>query len=158
MKDQVFVDEYLLTLNATKAYQKAHPKAKATGAAVNGHKLLRKTNVQEEISRRLEEQHMSANEALKIISDIARGDITEFFTPLGNIDFEELRKSGRGRLIKKIKQRTITKIGKGEQDEDTEIHDTEIEIYPALDAARDILKVTKKLPADINIQVNITDD
>ena len=152
------MSEYLLGFNATAAYKKAHPSVKDTTAASNGWKLLRKAEIQEAIKARLDEVHMGADEALKLLSDIARGDVTEFLTPFGNLDIDKLRESGKGRLVKKIRQKTVTKIGKKEDDEDTEVLDTEIELYPADAALRDILKISKKLPTDINIQVNLTDD
>jgi phage terminase small subunit len=154
--DEVFVSEYLLGFNATAAYKKAHPKAKDTTAASNGWKLLRKTEIQDAIKARLDEVHMSANEALKLTADIARGDITEFITPFGNLDIDVLRKSGKGRLVKKIKQKTVTKIGKGDKDPDVEVLDTEIELYPA-DAALDkILKVHGKYSDAPTVNINMS--
>jgi len=91
---------------------------------------------------------MGADEALKLQADIARGDITQFFTPIGNLDFDKLMESGNGRLVKKIKQRTITKIGKTEKDEDTEILETELELYPADAAQERILKMHGKIKPD----------
>lgn len=98
---------------------------------------------------------MSADEALKLQADIARGDITEFFTPYGNLDFEELRTSGSGRLVKKIKQKTVTKIGKGERDEDTEVLETEIELYPADAAQERILKISGKYKDESEMPTNV---
>jgi len=149
--DEIFVSEYLLLFNATAAYKKAHPTAKDTTAASNGWKLLRKTEIKEAIQSRLDEVHMGADEALKLTADIARGDVTEFITGFGNIDIDLLRKSGKGRLIKKIKQKTVTKIGKGESDEDTEILDTEIELYDAQAAIRDILKIHGKFTDKVDV-------
>lgn len=156
---EVFIDEYLLCLNATDAYLKAYPKVSRETAATNGSRLLRNAQIREEIERRFAERHMSANEALALQANIARGDITEFITPLGQIDVELLKESGNGRLVKKIKQRTITKIGKGAKDDDTEIHETEIELYPADVAQERILRIAGKIaPTEVNIKVNLTDD
>ena len=94
---------------------------------------------------------MSADEALKLTADIARGDVTEFITSFGALDIDALRKSGKGRLIKKIKQRTITKIGKNETDGDTEVHDTEIEFYDAQAAQCDILKVHGRFTEKVDV-------
>ena len=149
--DEVFVSEYLLTFNATAAYRKAHPNAKDNTAGTNGWKLLKKAEIQEAIRVRLNEVHMSADEALKLTADIARGDVTEFITSFGALDIDALRKSGKGRLIKKIKQRTITKIGKNETDGDTEVHDTEIEFYDAQAAQRDILKVHGRFTEKVDV-------
>ena len=153
---KVFVDEYLLSFNATEAYSRAYPSAKRTTAGANGHELLKNAEIQAAIQSRLNEVHMGADEALKLQADIARGDITEFFTQFGNLDFDKLRQSGKGRLVKKIKQKTVTKIGKGESDPDTEVLETEIELYPADTAQERILKVAGKFKDNPTININMS--
>lgn len=155
--DEVFVSEYLLTFNATAAYKKAHPSAKSTTAATNGWKLLRKAEIRDAITARLDEVHMGANEALKLYADIARGDIGDFVNDFGGVDIGEARKRGLTKLIKKVKTKTITINGK---DEDKEIVEEEIELYPADSAIRDILKIhgkfkdnTIELPETLKIQI-----
>jgi len=148
---EVFISEYLQYFNGTEAYSRAYPKAKRDSARTNGSRLLADANISEAIQARLNEVHMSADEALKLTADIARGDVTEFITQFGNIDIDLLKQSGKGRLIKKIKQKTVTKIGKGEKDEDVEILDTEIELYDAQSALRDILKIHGKMTESIDL-------
>lgn len=148
---QVFVSEYLKCFNGTEAYSIAYPKSKRDSARRSASELLTNPDIKAEIEARLAEVHMGADEALKLMADIARGDITEFITPLGNLDIDLLKKSGKGRLVKKIKQKTVTKIGKGESDEDTEVLDTEIELYPADSALRDILKIHGKFTDKVDI-------
>lgn len=148
---EVFISEYLQCFNGTEAYSRAYPKAKRTSARANAADLLAKTDIQEVIQARLNEVHMSADEALKLTADIARGDVTEFITQFGNIDIDLLKQSGKGRLIKKIKQKTVTKIGKGEKDEDVEILDTEIELYDAQSALRDILKIHGRFTEKVDV-------
>jgi len=153
-KHRAFVDEYLQCWNATEAYARVYKPKKRTTAGANGHELLKNTEISAEIEQRLAEIHMSANEALQLHSDIARGDIGDFVNDFGMLDITEARKQGKTRLIKKIKQRTITKIGKSESEDDTEIHDLEIELYPA-DAAQDrILRVHGTYKDTLNINVN----
>lgn len=135
---EVFVSEYLACFNATEAYSRAYPKAKRTTAGANGHELLKKTEIQEAIQARLAEVHMSADEALKLTADIARGDVGEFINDFGGVTMDEVRKAGKTRLIKKWKTKTVTINGKSE---DKEIHTEEIELYDAQAALRDILKV-----------------
>lgn len=54
---QVFCDEYLIDLNATRAYKVAYPSCKKdTTANVNGSKLLRNAKVQEYISVKMQER------------------------------------------------------------------------------------------------------
>ena len=84
---------------------------------------------------------MSADEVLDRLTDIARGDLGDYFDTFGQVDMLKLRQENKSKLIKKLKQRTITKIGKGETDEDTEIHDVEIEMYSAHEALRDLGKI-----------------
>lgn len=158
-QEQVFIDEYLVSLNGTDAYIKAYPKSKRSSARANASRLIAKDYIRAEIDRIFRESHMSADEALKLQTDIARGDVTDFLDTFGQIDIEELRGNGKGRLIKKIRQRTITKIGKGEKDDDTEIHETEIELYPADVAQERILRIAGKIaPREVTIKVNLTDD
>ena len=135
---EVFVSEYLVCFNATEAYSRAYPKAKRTTAGANGHELLKKTEIQEAIQARLTEVHMSADEALKLTADIARGDVGEFINDFGGVTMDEVRKAGKTRLIKKWKTKTVTINGKSE---DKEVHTEEIELYDAQAALRDILKV-----------------
>jgi len=154
--NQVFISEYLKCFNGTEAYSRAYPKAQRDSARANATRLLANDDISDEINARLAEAHMTADEALKLQADIARGDITEFFTPFGNLDFDKLRESGKGRLVKKIKQKTVTKIGKGEDGEDTEILETEIELYPADTAQERILKITGKFKDAPVFNVNMT--
>lgn len=160
-KHQRFIDEWLQCFNGTEAYLRVYPKATRETARANASDLLAKTNIKAEIEDRLKAVHMSADEALKLQSDIARGDITELLTPLGSVDIDYIREKGLGRLIKKIKVRTITKIGKGDKDDDTEIHDTELEMYPADAAQERILKVGGKLKPEnqtVIIRLGINSD
>jgi len=49
-KYEEFSNQYLIDLNATKAYQRTYPKAKPSTARINGSKLLAKENIQKRIS------------------------------------------------------------------------------------------------------------
>ena len=56
-KQRLFADEYLIDLNATRAYRVAYLSVKKDEvAAVNGSKLLRNAKVQEYISERMRER------------------------------------------------------------------------------------------------------
>jgi phage terminase small subunit len=159
IKHSKFVDEYLRCFNGTQAYLLVYPKTKADCARANAARLIATDSIKAEIASRLAEAHMTADEALKRLADMARGDVTEFITPFGAVDLDAVKAAGKGHLIKKIKQRTITKIGKGERDEDTEVHDTEIELHDAQAAIDKILKVHGKykdaieLPETLKIQI-----
>jgi phage terminase small subunit len=131
-KQQVFIDEYLQTWNAAGAARLAGYSERS--AYSQGWENLRKPEIQAAIKERLDEVHMSADETLKRLADIARGDIADFLdvSPLGfTIDLAEAQAAGKTPLIKKIKQKTVTING---QKEDREIHTEEIELYSAVEA------------------------
>lgn len=153
---QVFVSEYLKCFNGTEAYSIAYPRANRDSARANAAKLLANASIKAEIDARLAEVHMSADEALKLMADIARGDIGDFVNDFGGVDILKAREAGKTRLIKKIKTRTITINGK---QEDKEVVEEEVELYPADAALRDILKIhgkykdTIQLPEGIKIEI-----
>lgn len=153
---QVFVSEFLKCFNGTEAYSRAYPKAKRDSARACAADLLANPSVKAEIESRLAEHHMSADEALQRLADMARGDVTEFITPMGAFDIEAMKAAGKGHLIKKIKQKTVTKIGKTDKDEDTEVHDTEIEFYDAQAAIDKVLKVHGKYSDAPTLNINMS--
>ena len=153
-KHKKVLDEYLICFVQWRAYKAAYPESSDDVCRTSSSRLFANDNFKAHLSARLNEAHMSADEALKLQADIARGDITQFFTPFGNLDFDKLRDSGAGRLVKKLKQKTVTKIGKKEDDEDTEVLETEIELYPADVAQERILKMLGKMKGDAPV-INI---
>ena len=143
-KHQKFINEYLKRWNGTRAYMAVYPNASEETARANASDLLSKTNISLVIAERIKESQMSADEAMEILAAHARGDIGNFSDGLGTLSLQDAKDAGISRLIKKIKQRTITKIGKGDKDDDTEIHDLEFELYDAQAAAEKILKMHGK--------------
>ena len=147
-KHKAFADKYLLYMNGVKAYQEVYPKASYDSACVNASKLIRNAKVSAYIEQKLIENQMSAEEALALLADIARGDLGEFMdiSSVGfNLDLlDEDGNKKNTRLIKKIKQKITTFISKKESDEDREVTETEIELYPADGAIRDVLKIHGK--------------
>lgn len=56
-KQKIFVNEYLVDLNATRAYKVAYPNVKKDDtAAVNGNRLLRNAKVKEYLNERMKER------------------------------------------------------------------------------------------------------
>ncbi len=56
-KQKIFANEYLIDLNATRAYRVAYPSVKKEQtAAVNGSKLLRNTKVADYVAERMKER------------------------------------------------------------------------------------------------------
>ena len=82
-KQKIFADEYLIDLNATRAYRVAYPSVKKDEvAAVNGSKLLRNTKVQEYISERMQERQqrteVTQDMVIKELAAIAFSRATDY--------------------------------------------------------------------------------
>jgi phage terminase small subunit len=144
-KQALFVDYYLQSFNASDAARKAGYSEKTAYSI--GSRLLKDVEISAVIQERLAEVHMSAEEALKLTADIARGDIAQLMdvSSMGfSLDMSKAKELGLTGLIKKVKQRTITHLAKSESDEDREVIDLEVELYDKQSALRDILKIHGK--------------
>ncbi len=141
-KQKIFADEYIISLNATRAYKKAYPNVKKDDAAsVNGSKLLRNTKVKAYIDEQLEklqsERVADQQEVLEFLTSVMRGEVTEPLLVLDGEGTQRLamvkpsvatRRSAAVDLGKRyglfvdkqeITQRTIEiKVGEWDADED----------------------------------------
>ena len=72
-KHQMFVNEYLKLWNATRAYMVAYPTATEESARSLGAQLLANVSIKAALQLKLNESHMSADEALKLLAEIAHG-------------------------------------------------------------------------------------
>ncbi len=140
-KHQRFVAEYLKCFNGTRAYMVVYPNASYETARANASDLLAKTNILAMIDAQKNSVLMQADEALKLQTDIAQGDMGDFYDDNLVLDFREARAQGLTRLVKKIKQKTTTYIAKKPSEEDREITEIELELYPADTAQERILKI-----------------
>ena len=86
-KQQRFVDEYLVDLNATKAYVRAG--YSATGAEQGASRLLSLVKVQRAVASRQKAQvadsALSASRILEELRRLALVDVRDFFTPEGKL-------------------------------------------------------------------------
>lgn len=133
-KQKVFINEYLKCWNATEAARRAKYKGNDETLASVGCENLRKPNIRAVIEERLKDNAMEANEVISRLSDIGRGDISDFMdiSSVGyNLDLHKAKEAGLTHLIKKVKQKTTTFIAKKESDEDREVTELELELYPA---------------------------
>lgn len=85
-KQKIFADEYLIDLNATRAYKVAYPSCKKDeAAAVNGSKLLRNTKVAEYIQERMKEREkrteITQDMVLQELAKIAFVNATDVIDP-----------------------------------------------------------------------------
>ena len=93
-KQKIFADEYIICLNATKAYKKAYPNVKKDEVArANGSRLLTNANVKAYIDEQLEklqsERVADQQEVLEYLTAVMRGKKTE---PLLVLDGEGKQK------------------------------------------------------------------
>ena len=82
-KQKIFADEYLIDLNATRAYRVAYPSVKKEeAAAVNGSKLLRNTKVAAYIRERMQERQkrteITQDRVLQELAAIAFAKTTDY--------------------------------------------------------------------------------
>lgn len=99
-KQQVFVEEYLRTWNATEAARRAgyaHPNKQ-------GPRLLVNVGVHEEIKTRIAEKAMTADEVLVRLAEQARNEHGGYITQTGVVNLPQLIADGKGHLIKGIKE------------------------------------------------------
>jgi phage terminase small subunit len=85
VKERRFVEEYCVKFNKTKAAIKAGYSKKT--AKEIGYKLFTKVHIKAAVNARLQELSISAAETTKLISDIAKSDINEFYDV---VEVEEL--------------------------------------------------------------------
>lgn len=141
-KQAAFVREYLVDFNATQAAIRVGYSPKT--AYSQGARLLKNVEVLGAIQSHI----MTAEEAMTRLTDIARGDMADLmeitqsgftFRLLKDKDGERVVNPNT-KLIKKIRQKVTTFLAKDESGEDREIIETELELYSALDALREIGK------------------
>jgi len=82
-KQKLFVDEYLIDLNATRAYKATYPNVKKDEAArVNASKLLTITNVKEYVAEKIKERtertEVTQDMVIKELAKIGFAQITDF--------------------------------------------------------------------------------
>lgn len=98
-KQKLFVDEYLIDLNATRAYKAVYPNVKKdSSAAVCAAKLLRKANVKAYIEDRLEKIHdektADAKEVIEYLTSVMRGESQSEVLSLCGSGYQEVIEKG----------------------------------------------------------------
>ena len=146
-KQRRFVTEYLRDFNATQAAIRCGYSPRS--ARVRGCLLLTKNNIAAAVKEAVE---MPVDEVKLRLADIARGDIADLMDiTTAGYSFKLVVRDADGnlvpnpktKLIRKIKQKVTTLLSKKEDGEDREIIETEIELYSAHEALRDIGKIHK---------------
>lgn len=104
-KQQVFVEAYLSTWNATEAARRAE----YAKPGQQGHRLLKNVEIAEEIQNRIADKAMTADEVLVRLAEQARNEHGKYITATGIVNLPQLIADGKGHLIKGIKE---TQYGK----------------------------------------------
>ncbi len=102
-KQQAFVEHYLQCWNASEAARRAGYSERTR--ATQGYDLLRKPEIHEAITARLDELKMSANEVLLRLKEQAQGVgqyLIEVKGGMPFMDWERLQDEGKLHLIKKL--------------------------------------------------------
>ncbi len=138
IKQRLFIDNYIVCMNATEAARLAGYEGEETTLANTGSQNLRNPYVLREIDNRLKSFTMSANEVLIHLTDIARGDIADAMNSVGGIDPMEAKRRGKSHIIKRFKDKVTTITEKDGSEK--EIIETEVEMYDRLDALKTLAK------------------
>lgn len=136
-KQRAFVEHYIILWNASEAARRAGYSHK--NANVVGPRLLANVGISAEISLRLANLQMSADEVLVRLTEHARGTMADFVDiKTGALDLKKADDAGKMHLLKKYIRTTSTT----RTDEGSEITDDHIslELYDAQAALVDLGK------------------
>lgn len=134
-KQQLFLNEYLIDMNATQAAIRAGYSAKSAYSV--GQRMLKNAEVSAEIHAKIDEKGMKADEILERLAKIARGDMGDFMDISSmnfRLDLNKAKELGLTHLIKKVKQKTTIILSKKQEDDDRQEEWVEVELYSALEA------------------------
>jgi phage terminase small subunit len=107
-------------MNATEAYSRVYPNVTRESARRKGSLLLTNVDVSAEITQRLKENQISADEVLTRIAEQAKGEYAKYIREDGSVNISQMVNDGKGHLIRKVK-RTVRTDREGNQTEYTEI-------------------------------------
>ncbi len=108
-KQKIFADEYLIDLNATRAYKVVYPKVKKNETArVNSSRLLTNANVASYVEKRMKDREkrteITQDMVLRELAKVGFADITDFVTI-------ENRGSYKAVQVKSTNEISVDKLG-----------------------------------------------
>ena len=114
-KQKLFVDEYLIDLNATRAYKAVYPNVKKdSSAAVCATKLLRNAKVKDYIDEQLEkissEKIADAQEVMEYLTKVMRREMKESVVVTLTKEHSEYVDTGDGKPRKKTVKEEVPQI------------------------------------------------
>ncbi len=153
-KQRLFIEQYFICgLNATEAAMAVYDCKDRHMARAIGAQNLAKLPIRARVDARLAQYHLTAEEVLARIAFHARGSIGAFIDPAsGVIDMAHASDAEAFGLIKRYRTKQIVN-----SKDDTETLETEIELYDAQAALRDIGKHLGLFnDKSLNVNLNIT--
>ncbi len=163
-RQRLFVNEYVLCLNATRAAIKAGYSADTARTIASA--LLTKIDIKAEVQLLMAARAMSRDEVLARIETQARGSLEPFLVD-GVIDLDTEQARDNLGLIKRIRQRVAhgtrgVEEGEGGEHKGTGAHewekiDTEIDLHDPQRALETLARV-HKLVSDIDVSIDLSLD
>jgi terminase small subunit-like protein len=147
-KHKLFIDAYMETLNATRAYMQVYPKASYETARRAASALMTSHDIREVIAERFKARAMGSEEIIARLSDMASGTHWPFIEIDSDgfvyFDFSSSEAKNHLHLIKKIKSKRERRIsGKGEDAQEWEGEWVEVELHDSKDALIQLAKYNK---------------
>lgn len=153
-KQKQFIYHYVHTLSGVDSVILAGYDVKSRDVARSiGAENLAKPHIRQEIDRQLQQSALTAQETLRLVKDIALGNVMDYIREDGSVDLAGLKKGGAGRVVKKYKSsvKSLPLKAGGEIKTTT----FEIELYPADAAHEKLMKYHGLYQKDNAVQVNI---
>ena len=118
-KQRVFIDEYARDFNATQAAIRAGYSPKTAYSI--GQENLNKPEIAKAIQERIAARAMGKDEVVDRLGEHARGDMGDFMdigSMAFSLDLNKAKELGLTRLIKKVRQKTVTTVAKDDTEEE----------------------------------------
>src|SRR5690242_10918467 len=113
-KHKAFIDEYINTMNASRAYMKVYKGVKYESARALASQLLANVNIRAEIDRRFDESSLTSSEIIYRLSDMAKASHYPFIEIDSDgfvwFNFADEEAKNHLHLIKKIKTKRERRI------------------------------------------------
>jgi phage terminase small subunit len=157
-RQRVFISEYLKDFNATRA-AKAAGYSEKTAYSI-GQRLLKDVEIKQAIDAEIDARTMGKSEILTRLTDFGRGDMAELMDIhstgynlklMIKDDDGNLIVNPKTKLIRKIKQKVTTHIGKKDDDDDVEVIETDFELYSALEATEFMAKLRGLITEKVDV-------
>ena len=149
-KQQLFIDHYLKTWNATESARRAGYNGNNVTLGTVGSQNIRKPQIRATIEKRLKASQLSADQVLSRMAEMANCNVADFLADDGSVDLEKLK--AKGYLVKKYKAKRYIE-GKGDDAKTVEVE--EFEVYDAQNALVNIGKHLKLFGADTTIIIQV---